>query len=98
VGNGAIDLTTDAVRQGIDGAYFEPEEDVDFDDPDRWLLVHCEGSRPGCRGMANFIADVEDPRARGTPSPTSASGAGLESGWPGSYWPVWGAVALSSGQ
>jgi len=38
VGNGAIDLTTGAVRQGIDGAYFEPEEDVDFDDPDRWLL------------------------------------------------------------
>lgn len=62
-GNGAIDLTTGEVWQGIGGAYFEPEEDLDFDDPDRWLLVPCEGSRDGYRDMERFIADVEDPGA-----------------------------------
>ncbi len=36
------------------------EEEVD-DDPDRWLLVHCEGSHDGYRDMEWFIDDLDDP-------------------------------------
>jgi len=126
-GNGAIDLTTGAVWQGID-VFVEPEEDMDFDDPDRWLLVHCEGSRAGYRDMTSFIADVEDPDVADRLS-IAIEGRGafrrfkgqlnrwpdLESTWYAyaderqrgrarewlageGYCPVWGPVALSSGQ
>jgi hypothetical protein len=32
-----------------------------IDDPDRWLWVHSEGSRPGYRDTELFISDIDDP-------------------------------------
>jgi hypothetical protein len=37
------------------------EADDDGDDPERWLLVHGEGSREGYRDTELFIASVEQP-------------------------------------
>ena len=38
------------------------EEDPDkADDPNRWLWVDSEGSRPGYRDMEWFISDIDDP-------------------------------------
>ncbi len=38
----------------------EPDEDDDRDDPDRWLYIHSEGSRPGYDDMVAFLDTIED--------------------------------------
>jgi len=61
---GRIDMRTGGVwpQAAIDYALETGEEDEDSaDDPERWLAVHGEGSREGCRDMELFIASVEDP-------------------------------------
>ena len=64
-GGGRIDLETGEVwpQAAIEYARGETgEEDEDAaDDPERWLWVHCEGSREAYRDMELFIASVEDP-------------------------------------
>ena len=37
------------------------EDEDESDDPDKWLWVHCEGSRDGYRDMELFIGTVRDP-------------------------------------
>lgn len=37
------------------------EEEDELEDPDKWLWVHCEGSRDGYRDMERFIETVTDP-------------------------------------
>jgi Uncharacterised protein family (UPF0158) len=61
-GGGRIDLTTGEVwpQAAIDYAVEAGEVDEEDDDPDRWLWVHCEGSRAGYRDMEWFISDLED--------------------------------------
>ncbi len=61
-GDGRIDLRTGDVwsQPAIEYAEEVGELDGDDDDPDRWLWVHCEGSRPGYRDMEWFIEDLED--------------------------------------
>ena len=62
-GGGRIDLQTGEVwpKTAIEYAQEMGEEDEDeSDDPDRWLWVDCEGSRPGYRDMEWFISAVED--------------------------------------
>ena len=56
----ALRLTEKGYRVGILEAG-RRWADEDFDDPDRWLWVECEGSRAGYRDMEWFIADLEDP-------------------------------------
>jgi hypothetical protein len=61
---GLIDLTTGEVwpQAAIEYAPETGEEDEDAsDDPERWLWVHCEGSRDAYRDMELFIGSVEDP-------------------------------------
>ena len=63
-GDGRIDLTTGEVwsQATIEYTRETGEEDEDAaDDPERWLWVHCEGSRESYRDMELFIASVEDP-------------------------------------
>ena len=62
-GGGQIDLRTGEVwpQSAIEYGIESGEEDEDFDDPDRWLSVHSEGSRAGYRDMEWFIADLEEP-------------------------------------
>lgn len=63
-GGGRIDLTTGEVwpQAALDYAVETGQTDeADDDDPDRWLWVDCEGSRPGYRDMQWFIADLNDP-------------------------------------
>lgn len=62
-GGGRIDLTTGAVwpQAAIDYAVEMGEIDEDEDDADRWLPVHCEGSRASFRDMQWFISDLDDP-------------------------------------
>lgn len=62
-GGGRIDLKTGEVwpQPAIDYAVEIGEEDEDADDPDRWLWVDCEGSRPGYRDMEWFIDDLDQP-------------------------------------
>ena len=60
---GRIDLQTGEVwpKAAIEYAQEMGEEDEDeVDDPDRWLRVDCEGSRPGYRDMEWFISAIED--------------------------------------
>jgi hypothetical protein len=58
-GGGRIDLRTGQTWPTmIDGDVFDDEAD---DDPDRWLYVHCVGSRAGYADMELFIASVADP-------------------------------------
>jgi hypothetical protein len=40
----------------------DPDEDIDLDDPNRWLAVPGEGSDDPYRDMQHFIATVTDPR------------------------------------
>jgi Uncharacterised protein family (UPF0158) len=64
---GRIDVRTGEVwsQAAIEYAVETGEEDEEsVDDPERWLVVHGEGSREGYRDMELFIASVEDP-ARG---------------------------------
>jgi hypothetical protein len=61
---GRIDIVTGEVwpQAAIEYALETGEEDEDTaDDPERWLLVHGEGSGEGYRDMELFIASVEDP-------------------------------------
>jgi len=61
---GRIDIRTGEVwaQAAIEYALETGEEDEDTaDDPERWLVVHGEGSRQGYRDMELFIASVEDP-------------------------------------
>jgi hypothetical protein len=63
-GGGRVDLATGEVwpEPAIDYAREIGQEDEDeSDDPDKWLWVHCEGSRDGYRDMELFIGVVRDP-------------------------------------
>jgi hypothetical protein len=63
-GGGRIDLATGEVwpALAVDYAREIGQEDEDeSDDPDKWLWVHCEGSRDGYRDMELFIGTVRDP-------------------------------------
>ncbi len=61
-GSGRIDLQTGEVwpEFALDEARDSGEDDVDDDDPDRWLWVRCEGSRAGYRDMERFVDDIDD--------------------------------------
>ena len=64
-GGGRVDLVTGEVwpAPAVDYAREIGQEDEDeSDDPDKWLWVHCEGSRDGYRDMERFIGTVRDPR------------------------------------
>ncbi len=61
---GRIDLATGEVwpAPAVDYAREIGQEDGDeSDDPDKWLWVHCEGSRDGYRDMELFIGTVRAP-------------------------------------
>ena len=63
-GGGRVDLATGEVwpEPAIDYAREIGQEDEDESgDPDKWLWVHCEGSRDGYRDMELFIGTVRDP-------------------------------------
>ena len=63
-GGGRVDLATGEVwpAPAVDYAREIGQEDEDeSDDPDKWLWVHCEGSRDGYRDMERFIGTVRDP-------------------------------------
>jgi len=63
-GGGRVDLATDEVwpAPAVDYAREIGQEDGDeSDDPDKWLWVHCEGSRDGYRDMERFIGTVRAP-------------------------------------
>jgi hypothetical protein len=63
-GGGCIDLSAGEVwpAPAVDYAREVGQEDEDeSDDPDRWLRVHCEGSRDGYRDMELFIGKLRDP-------------------------------------
>ena len=63
-GGGRLDLLTGQVwpQAAIDYARETGEEDDDeSDDADRWLWVHCEGSRAGYHDMVQFIGTIDDP-------------------------------------
>jgi hypothetical protein len=63
-GGGRIDLETGEIwpAPAVDYAREIGQEDEDeSEDPDRWLWVHCEGSRDGYRDMERFIGTVRDP-------------------------------------
>ncbi len=61
-GGGRIDLRTGEVwpQSAIEYAEEVGEIDEDDDDPERWVWVHCEGSRPGYRDMEWFIEELDD--------------------------------------
>jgi hypothetical protein len=62
-GGGRIDLATGEVwpAPAVDYAREIGQEDEDeSDDPDKWLWVHCEGSRDGYRDMERFIGTVDE--------------------------------------
>jgi hypothetical protein len=63
-GGGRVDLATGEVwsAPAVDYAREIGQEDEDeSDDPDKWLWVHCEGSRDGYRDMKLFIGTVRGP-------------------------------------
>jgi hypothetical protein len=62
-GGGRLDLLTGQVwsQAAIDYARETGEEDDESDDADRWLWVHCEGSRAGYHDMVQFIGTIDDP-------------------------------------
>jgi len=63
-GGGRVDLATGEIwpAPAVDYAREIGQEDEDeSDDPDKWLWVHCEGSRDGYRDMERFIETVRDP-------------------------------------
>jgi hypothetical protein len=63
-GGGRVDLTTGEVwpEPAVDYVVEIGQEDEDeSDDPDKWLWVHCAGSRDGYRDMERFIGTVRDP-------------------------------------
>lgn len=63
-GGGRLDLLTGQVwpQAAIDYARETGDEDDDeSDDADRWLWVHCEGSRAGYHDMVRFIGAIDEP-------------------------------------
>jgi hypothetical protein len=63
-GGGRVDLATGEVwpAPAVDYALEIGQEDEDeSDDPDKWLWVHCDGSRDGYRDMELFIGTMRDP-------------------------------------
>lgn len=63
-GGGRIDLQTGEVWPAAVIEYAEEigeENAAEADDPDRWLRVDCESSRPGYRDMEWFVADIDNP-------------------------------------
>jgi hypothetical protein len=91
-GGGRVDLATGEVwsAPAVDYAREIGREDEDeSDDPDKWLWVHCEGSRDGYRDMELFIGTVRDPgRADRLETAISGRGAfrrfkGVLARWPG---------------
>jgi len=65
LGGGRIDLRTGEVwpQSVLEYAEEVGDDNVDGEDDDeRWLRVHCEGSRAGYRDMELFIDTVEDDR------------------------------------
>lgn len=62
-GGGRIDLTTGEVwpQSALEYAEETGEIGEEDDHPDRWLWVHCEGSRSGYRDMVWFIEELDDP-------------------------------------
>ena len=75
---GRVDLTTGEVwpQAAIEYALETGEEDEDTaDDPERWLLVHGEGSREAYRDMELFIASVEPDRAERLATAITGRGA-----------------------
>jgi Uncharacterised protein family (UPF0158) len=58
-GGGRVDLTTGEVSPQSALEYAE-EVGEEEDDPDRWLWVHCEGSRSAYRDMVWFIEELDD--------------------------------------
>ena len=63
-GGGEIDLTTGEVwpQSAIEYAMEVGDRDEEDDDPDRWLGVHCEGSRDAFRDIELFIDSLSDAR------------------------------------
>lgn len=62
-GGGRIDLRTGEVWPQCAIEYAEEVGEIgeeDDDDPDRWLWVDSERSRPGYRDMEWFVEDLED--------------------------------------
>jgi len=61
-GGGRIDLRSGEVwpQSTIEYAVEVGDIDENDDDPERWLWVHCEGSRDGYRDMEWFIDDLDD--------------------------------------
>jgi hypothetical protein len=63
-GGGRIELATGQVWPDLafeDRSVLSEEEEDEMEDPDKWLWVHCEGSRDGYRDMERFIQTVSDP-------------------------------------
>lgn len=62
-GGGRIDLTTGEVwhRSTLEDSDADDIQDLDLDNEERWLWVHCEGSRAGYRDMEIFIGELTDP-------------------------------------
>ena len=63
-GGGRVDLAAGDVwpAPAVDYAREIRQEDEDeSNDADKWLWVHCEGSRDGYRDMERFIGTVRDP-------------------------------------
>lgn len=62
-GGGVIDLGTGEVWPHAvldNGLYPDGVESEDMDDPERWLSVHCAGSRAAYQDMESFIAGLDD--------------------------------------
>lgn len=59
-GGGRIDLTTGEVWPQAALEYAEETGEEEEDDPDRWLWVHCEGSRSAYQDMVWFIDELDD--------------------------------------
>jgi len=62
-GGGRIDLATGEVwpAPAVDMRGRSAEDKDESDDPDKWLWMHCEGSRDGYKDMELFIGTVRDP-------------------------------------
>ena len=60
-GGGRIDLATGQVWPQSALDYAEEIGEAEDDDPDRWLWVHCEGSRSAYEDMVWFIEELDDP-------------------------------------
>ncbi len=58
---GRLDLHTGEVfhETPMFDSYLDDEEDED-DDPDRWLVIHSDGSGPGYDDMVAFLDTIED--------------------------------------